>query len=477
MCSLSLFPPPLAAGRLLIERNNELIAGDLDRQCDLPCPQFSRDMLKGPARAESKSAFLEQTHTLWRRSAGAWRDAGLLGLLDEITDSAEEVPRCVAVVSRCLLALMRWASSFHSSLFPHLTLSSDQMVAEFSQMMDWSESAVRSFSWHPHTEKFAVALMDDSIRIYRASSSTAPSLKHRCQRSVSALQWKPLCGSALAVACEKHLIVWSVDPCSLSSRPSSGCAQLLSLPGHSPITSLAWSPSGSLLVSASPVDTAMMLHDDDDDDDDDDVTKRNNGWLVRLQVWDVAAETCVPLRRVGGGGVTLLSWAPDGERLLAASPSALFRVWETRMWTCERWPCLKGSCQAACWSSDGSCLLFSIQGESLLYNLTFSDLTGGPKSASVVADLSETSFPGPEGDLTVGGEVFSLSWDPRGERLAVLLRGDPLSADHPSAIAVFKTRCSPVFELLPCAGQTEDSPMCRSSSAAPGLLTPRDPWV
>lgn len=43
------------------------------------------------------------------------------------------------------------------------------------------------------------------------------------------------------------------------SRPSSGCAQVLSHPGHSPVTSIAWSPSGSLLVSASPMDTAMMV--------------------------------------------------------------------------------------------------------------------------------------------------------------------------------------------------------------------------
>ncbi|XP_030640588.1 aladin [Chanos chanos] len=431
MCSLSLFPSPVPAGQVtLYEANNELVsASSADcyekQEWDPPSLHFPRESLKPHSRPESssKAAFLDHRDTLWMRSAGAWRDAGLSGLLDEITNSAEEVPKWLTVSSGCVLALLRWMSSFHGSLFPHLTLSSEEMVAEFSQVLDWSDCAVRGFSWHPHTDKFAVALLDDSIKIYNSKSATAPTLKHRLQRSVAALQWKPLCASALAVACHTCLLVWHVDPTSLSTRPSSGCAQALSHPGHSPVTSIAWSPSGSLLVSASPADTAMM-------------------------VWDVAAETCVPLQRVGGGGVTLISWSPDGGRVLAATPSALFRVWETRMWTCERWPCLKGRCQSGCWSPDGSRLLFSVQGETVIYALTFTDAPGGSKAAAVVADLSATTFS--DGDITVGGEVQSLAWDPSGERLAVLLKGDPQSSSHPSIIAVFKTRTSPVFELLPC---------------------------
>lgn len=81
---------------------------------------------------------------------------------------------------------------------------------------------------------------------------------------------------------------------------------------------------------------------------------------------------------------------------------------------------------------------------------------------------------------SVGGEIQSLAWDPRGERLAVLLKGitsllftlmdcglcrhlslsnssqpyfvlsgDPRAADRSPVIAVFKTRVSPIFELLP----------------------------
>ncbi|XP_077594204.1 aladin [Stigmatopora nigra] len=441
MCSLALFPPPLAPGQTTFcESNNELLAGSCAEQLlqQESSPQslyFPRESLKLHSRMEnssSKAAFLDHSETLWMRSAAVWRDSGLTGLLKEITNSHEEVPKWMSVSSGCILALLQMITSFRSSLFPHLTLSSEDMIAEFSQVLNWSDCVVRAFAWHPHTDKFAVALLDDSIKIYNPKSATTPTLKHRLQRNVAAAQWKPLCASGLAVACQNGILVWHVDPCSLSTRPSSGCAQVLSHPGHSPVTSIAWSPNGTLLASASPMDTAMML-------------------------WDVAAEICVPLQRVGGGGVTFLSWSTDGSHLLASTPSALFRVWETRMWTCERWPCDKGRCQSGCWSPDGSRLLFTVQREPVIYALTFTDTPGvpsgtskGPLVASLVADLSQTTFNTPEGDvITVGGEIQSLSWDPKGARLAVLLKGD-LQANRPAVIPVFKTRTKPIFELLPC---------------------------
>ncbi|XP_049609852.1 aladin [Syngnathus scovelli] len=439
MCSLALFNPPLHPGQTtLCETNNELLTGSnaqerLQKDSSPQSLYFPRDSFKLHSRTESssKAAFLDHSETLWMRSAAAWRDGGFTGLLNEIANSHEEVPKWLSVSSGCILALLQKISSFHNSLFPHLTLSSEDMIAEFSQALNWSDCVVRAFAWHPHTDKFAVALLDDSIKIYNPQSLTTPTLKHRLQRSVAAVQWKPLCASGLAVACQNCLLVWNVDPCSLSTRPSSGCAQVLSHPGHSPVTSIAWSPNGSLLASASPKDTAMM-------------------------VWDVAAESCVPLQRVGGGGVSFLSWSTDGSHLLASTPSALFRVWETRRWTCERWPCEKGRCQSGCWSPDGSRLLFTVQGETVIYALTFTEtpgvLTGTTKGspvASVVADLSQTTFNTSQGEVTVGGEIQSLTWDPRGERLAVLFKGDP-QLDQPAVIPVFKTRTKPIFELLPC---------------------------
>ncbi|MGH0180562.1 UNVERIFIED_CONTAM: hypothetical protein FKN15_004567 [Acipenser sinensis] len=310
MCSLSLFPPPLPAGHVtLYESNNELVSAtslhNYQRQdWDPPSLLIPKETLKPHSRLESssKAAFIHHQETLWMRSANAWHDAGLSGLLDEIANSADEVPRCMKVGACCSLAILRWVSSLHGSLFPHLTLSSEDMVAEFSQAADWAGCSVRALAWHPHTDKFAVALLDDSVRVHNTK-----------------------------------------------------------------------------------------------------------------------------------------------------------RVWETSMWTCERWPTLTGRCQTGCWSPDGSRLLFSVQGESVIYALSFANTpgellgqAGDSKSSVIVADLSETTFETSSGETSVGGEIQTLVWDPRGERLAVLLKGNPEKSDSRSIIAVFKTRTSPIFELLPC---------------------------
>ena len=36
-------------------------------------------------------------------------------------------------------------------------------------------------------------------------------------------------------------------------------------------------------------------------------------------------ESCVQLRRFGGGGVSMVGWSPDGSKVFAATPSNLFR--------------------------------------------------------------------------------------------------------------------------------------------------------
>ncbi|XP_050604836.1 aladin isoform X2 [Macaca thibetana thibetana] len=142
------------------------------------------------------------------------------------------------------------------------------------------------------------------------------------------------------------------------------------------------------------------------------------------------------------------------------------------MWTCERWPTLSGRCQTGCWSPDGNRLLFTVLGEPLIYSLSFPEQcgegkgrVGGAKSATIVADLSETTIQTPDGEERLGGEAHSMVWDPSGERLAVLMKGNPRVQDGKPVILLFCTRNSPVFELLPC-GIIQGEP-----GAQPQLIT------
>ncbi|XP_076768268.1 aladin isoform X2 [Arvicanthis niloticus] len=401
---------------------------------NLPVLHLTKDPLKTAGRLDhgTRTAFIHHREQVWKRCINVWHDVGLFGVLNEIANSEEEVFEWVKTASSWALALCGRASSLHGSLFPHLSLRSEDLIAEFAQVTNWSSCCLRVFAWHPHTNKFAVALLDDSIRVYNANSTIVPSLKHRLQRNVAALAWKPLSASVLAVACQSCILIWTLDPTSLSTRPSSGCAQVLSHPGHTPVTSLAWAPNGGWLLSASPVDAVIL-------------------------VWDVSTETCVPLPWFRGGGVTNLLWSPDGSKVLATTPSAVFRVWEAQMWTCEGWPTLSGRCQTGCWSPDGNRLLFTVLGEALIYSLSFPERcgtekghVGGAKSATIVADLSETTIQTPDGEERLGGEAHTMVWDPSGERLAVLMKGNPRVQDGNPVILLFRTRNSPVFELLPC---------------------------
>ena len=74
------------------------------------------------------------------------------------------------------------------------------------------------------------------------------------------MAWKPLSASTLAVGTQSAILIWTIDPSSLSVRPSASAVHVLNYPGHSPITSLAWSPHGSdKLYAVSALNTALVV--------------------------------------------------------------------------------------------------------------------------------------------------------------------------------------------------------------------------
>lgn len=146
MCSLGLFPPPPPRGQVtLYEHNNELVTGNSyespppdfrGQWINLPVLHLTKDPLKTPGRLDhgTRTAFIHHREQVWKRCISVWRDVGLFGVLNEIANSEEEVFEWVKTASSWALALCRWASSLHGSLFPHLSLRSEDLIAEFAQV-------------------------------------------------------------------------------------------------------------------------------------------------------------------------------------------------------------------------------------------------------------------------------------------------------------------------------------------------------
>ena len=76
------------------------------------------------------------------------------------------------------------------------------------------------------------------------NSELVPVLKHKMQRKVTCVEWKPMCSSLIAIACQNCVILWTVDPCSLLTRPYTSCVQIIDCSQHHPVTGIAWNPRG-----------------------------------------------------------------------------------------------------------------------------------------------------------------------------------------------------------------------------------------
>ena len=310
---------------------------------------------------------------------------GLEGVLNNVTTA----------LGHGLSNLTRLLMSLQSSLYPHLKLSPGDMVSEYTNTRAWASAHIRCVAWHPLTTKLAVAHRDDSVSVLSLDpgSATQPVLKHVAMKGVCALAWRPLSSSHLAVACHGGVAVWTVDPNSLVSRPSSSCLTRLARSGHAPVTQVEWSPDGRLLASSSPADT-------------------------RIHIWSVETGESETVARVGGGGATLLRWSQDTRKLFCASPGTVFRVWDTDTWSPDRWTVGggRGRVAAAAWAPDSHHLLFATTEEPVLYCVSF--LSQG-EAAVPLMDLSKVCL---ESGETGGGLVQDIQWDPTGHRLAITFK-------------------------------------------------------
>ena len=168
------------------------------------------------------------------------------------------------------------------------------------------DSPVRAFSWHNYNQIFAIALQNDTIYIYDLSvENWLPiSLKHEFQHHISSLEWSPQSGTILAAACRYGICLWKIFYGTTTDKTNAymtylhypGTAYLfltaLTLPGHSPVTTISWSPNGRFLASGSIADDAMI-------------------------VWNVAQQSPTVMRR--SGNISIVKYSPNGNYLFAAT--------------------------------------------------------------------------------------------------------------------------------------------------------------
>ncbi|XP_014677687.1 PREDICTED: LOW QUALITY PROTEIN: aladin-like [Priapulus caudatus] len=287
----------------------------------------------------------------------------------------------------------------------------------------------------------------------------------------SAGPWR---ASTLAVAAAAALSVWTLDPTSHVEhvrRPAGASA--LRAPGHCPL-GVAWDPGGRCLQTRLRAVPAQRQGSGPPGRNTDRVGVGGRRWALIVLGRPARGGGARHCGAVGGWPSAYARWspAPDGARLIAATPSSLFRVWETRAWTCERWTDVPGRCQAACWSPDGCTLFFATLCEPTIFYLKFRPppddgrpIGGGAATAVAAVDLSEVVVDDDGEKTTVGGAVRDMAWDESGERLAVMFRGE-----DQRFVAVFRTRVRPVVDVTPCGlvgGEPGESP--RAIAFRPGF--------
>ncbi|XP_054267179.1 aladin-like [Macrosteles quadrilineatus] len=439
------------------------------------------------SKEDGSKVFLPVSQTLWKKLQHTWYEKGFVPMLEVAAHPRENQGFIVLeFVAKQMLAAIRFASTLHNVVPGYKKKVKEDLMV--SQNPVYSSSNIRCLAWHPHCTRLAVAASDDSIRVYLDNSQLTPLLKCRGQRFVSCLVWRPLCGSELAVGCEVGVLVWHVDPNSVITRPSASNTQLLTRRGHTHVSDLAWSPQGDLLVSGSARDQTMYVWAVGLDNAV--PLKRVGGGGISLvswspdslklfaattnmvlcfrgtcygsardqtmYVWAVGLDNAVPLKRVGGGGISLVSWSPDSLKLFAATTNMVFRVWETCQWNADRWALTVGRVVSAVWSPCSSLVLFAVSLEPVIYSLMCSQTAGvfqeeDRRAATPLIDLTPVELDNGE---RVGGEVSSLAWDKKGRYLAVTFKQCDI-------IAVFMTSLGHTLHVSPCCfikGVANESP-------------------
>lgn len=350
------------------------------------------------------SVLLPVHQSLLKHICSTYFEDGVEAALHEAGKAANDYPTLAKAAWGILgvLDLLRGVKN----LFHTKQVETDHV---FAQTRNWPRSPIRCIAWHPNCFKLAVAITDDTIKLYqRQVGVDTPVLKRKEQKGILCMAWRPWSPSELAVGTQRGLIIWNVDQYLSCVAMKS---QSTVLPSPTPVTSVAWNPSGTLLASATIASSDILI-------------------------WDVDHGTATPLKRVKPPGA-LVSWSPNGSTLCATTTGCVFRIWNTDRWTVDRWTIERGTVQSVTWTPCSLFMLFVTTEEPFLYCLGFAEDTlfvtpsAPPHQAIPIADLTKSQF----GEIEVGGQAQCIVVNPRGTLLAI-------SFKETSSIAIFSVSIS-----------------------------------
>jgi aladin len=193
-----------------------------------PVINVTKDIHHHRTTDENISMYIDVEDNLLKKITSVWYKQGFLEALGVAADP--EVNRenpLLAVTASYVLKVANVFTAFRYFLQPHLKDIGPKIVSKYSRTRNWGNVPVKCLAWHPHTTKIAVATLDDNVRVYCSEAQFVSTLKCKAQGHVSSLCWRPHSASEIAVGCEQGVIVWTVDPNSMFTKPSSSNAVVL----------------------------------------------------------------------------------------------------------------------------------------------------------------------------------------------------------------------------------------------------------
>eukprot|EP00111_Clytia_hemisphaerica_P011560 TCONS_00033984-protein len=402
------------------ERNSQLQYGAMSTVIDYR--RMSSEEIQSQAKSltyteTNKPAFLPTEESVLEKIYNRWSSHGIIGAV-EVINKTHGVHPAIVNMTLQLHDLLTYIDDFKNNRLQ-------------TKHHNVNEARKQIFACHPHTTRLAIVL-ENRIKVLclnRANSNNEIILKDKRVSKITCLAWRPKAAMSLAVGSSEGILIWLLDPNITNKRPGVSATRYLKsndMPNE--VNSLSWSPCAKLVACSCKKTTSI--------------------WI-----WNILSQSHSAVQRVGSD-LSFVDWSPCGQRLLSSTYSGIFRIWETKTWDCAKWADLNGRCTNSCWSTDGSHLLFTVNGDAYIYYTQFfankaenSIDIGGTGVATKCADL--TSFTSDiEDDEQYQQEqchIVEMAWDSTNSRLAVIVQND-----GKRKIALYHTQVKPQLQLVPC---------------------------